>query len=273
MNAAVRVFFLAAVLGVFGCAAASDLNPAFPLRESEARSILKELAGSPAVIKRPVVVFAGYQDPGFQAAAVARKIRRVSDDPGRIITVTFFGPNTFDGCRERAVREIDAAFPTDDPAFTTEVDVIGISMGGLVARHAARAQGDGVRRLRIHTLFTIGTPHQGAKLAKLPTFDKRQIDMRPGSEFLEELNADPTTQDFEIVAYAYLDDGIVGVARTALPGQFPWWLPGEPFPFSHMAAVSDSRILADIVQRLRGKPPFTIGTPSLPDGTGDGDDS
>ncbi|MBP6994780.1 MAG: alpha/beta fold hydrolase [Phycicoccus sp.] len=63
------------------------------------------------------------------------------------------------------------------------IHVIGHSLGGLIARYyVTRLGGDS----RVHTLVTLGTPHQGTYMAYLwPTAVARQ--MRPGSGFIEEL--------------------------------------------------------------------------------------
>ncbi len=60
---------------------------------------------------------------------------------------------------------VDQKFPSSDPEVTTEVDVIGYSMGGLAARYAAMpatAVNLSKRRLQIGRLFTISSPHRGA---------------------------------------------------------------------------------------------------------------
>jgi len=264
-----RVVVLAAIAApLASCGAMFMPNPSFPVDAADAKEILSDLRDSPASLERPVVVFAGFQDPGFGSASVAAKLRRQFTDGTKVISVSFFGVGSFDDCRERAIRVIDAAFPPEDPVWTREVDVIGISMGGLVARHAARERDEGEfgRRLRINRLFTIGTPHRGANLATLPTFDRLQIDMRAGSDFLAALNDDPTSSDFEIIPYGRLGDTIVGVENVAPPGMQPWWLPNLPFEFAHLTSASDPRILADIAMRLRGEKPLTVGSPLPPPG-------
>ena len=261
---------IAAMFALPGCLSDFQTNPSFAISNKAASQLLDEHRNDPGTLQRPVVVLGGFKDPGFVANSVAAKLRRVFEDGGNIIAISFLGNNSFDSCRNRLLREVAAAFPSGFENETIEVDVIGISMGGLVARHSARElfdeNGNPQPRLRIKRLFTIGTPHQGAKLAGLPTFDKRQRDMRAGSNFLETLNADATSQDFEIVTYARLGDAIVGVANSAMPGKVPWWVPSRPFMPSHLTVASDSRILADIVLRLRGDDPLTGSEPTpLPD--------
>ncbi len=66
------------------------------------------------------------------------------------------------------------------------IDLIGFSMGGLVARYYLQRLG-GMQRTR--RLITISSPHLGSRTARfLPNTGGRQ--MRPGSAFLKDLNSD-----------------------------------------------------------------------------------
>ncbi len=248
-----------AIALVGGCSADRPLNPLFPLTLGEAKAALHLMRSEPRPLERPVVVAGGIHDPGFVAQGIARTLRQVTQQDEMVISVSFFGhgAGTFDECRERLVDAVDRAFPTDDPHLTVEVDVIGSSMGGIVARHAARRRDDGGKRLRIRRLFTISTPHQGATMAALPTLDQRQIDMRPGSAFLAALNAEPHAADYDLHPYTRLGDLIVGPERSAPPGLHPRWVANLPLSFSHLGASHDPRILADIARRLRGERPFS----------------
>ena len=55
-----------------------------------------------------------------------------------------------------------------DDSTTYEVDVIGQSMGGLIAVYAALDDPTLGKRVKIRRLYTICSPLQGAKLATLP---------------------------------------------------------------------------------------------------------
>ncbi|CCK27995.1 lipase [Streptomyces davaonensis JCM 4913] len=64
------------------------------------------------------------------------------------------------------------------------VDVVGHSLGGLIARYyVQRLGGD----LRVRTLVTLGTPHSGTKVVPLANAHPIVRQMRPGSAVLEEL--------------------------------------------------------------------------------------
>ncbi|MEC9374278.1 MAG: hypothetical protein VYC34_10560 [Planctomycetota bacterium] len=243
-----------AVVALAGCA--KPQNPSFPLTVSEAKRDLRAMRESPKTLSRPVVVMAGYGDPGVASSHIASRLRRMLDgEDGRVLTVNFgMGLKTFDDCRAHAIEAVEARFPSDDPEWTVEVDVISHSMGGLIARHAAVARA-GEKTLRIRRLLSISSPHQGAMMAGVPTTSEILIDMRPGSAFLEELNAAP--MEYTLIPYARLGDTWVGLENTGLPGEQVWWVPNRPFSAAHLGAYSDPRFLADIARRLRGEQPYT----------------
>lgn len=66
-----------------------------------------------------------------------------------------------------------------------QVDIVGHSLGGLIARYyVQRLGGD----LRIRTLVTLGTPHAGTAVAPLANAHPIVRQMRPGSPLLLELD-------------------------------------------------------------------------------------
>ena len=264
-----RLQALFLVFALTGCTADKPLNPSFPLLLDDAKVALKEMTAEPKELDRPLVILSGIYDPGFVAPNLADKFRKFSHDD-RIISVSFFLENSFDKCRDRVIEKVQDVFGSDNPGETIEVDVIAISMGGLVARHAALPRTDGKPRLKIHRLFTIGTPHRGARLAGLPSFDRRVMDMRAGSDFLRRLDQDLQNHPYEIVAYVRLGDGIVGPENASPAGEYPYWVANKPGSFSHIAIMYDDRFHADILRRLRGEAPFTSASPApFPDTTTD----
>ncbi|MEV3992171.1 alpha/beta fold hydrolase [Streptomyces sp. NPDC049837] len=66
-----------------------------------------------------------------------------------------------------------------------EVDIVGHSLGGLIARYYVQRLG-GDRRVR--TLVTLGTPHSGTSVAPLAGAHPLVRQMRPGSAVLRELS-------------------------------------------------------------------------------------
>jgi len=237
-------------------ACAQTPNPSFPVTRTEAKAELRAMRAEPRPFDRPVVVLGGFGDPGFQVSGLASQFRRMTPDPHQVIEIAFFSATRFDSMRARVIDKVDAAFPTDDPAETVEVDVVAMSMGGLVARESARPI-DGERRLRIRRLFTISTPHQGAQLAALPIPDQRVPDMRAGSEFLTRLDGALESADYELVCYTRLGDFMVGPQRTAPDGHPVRWVSTPPLELPHGGALNDPRIVADIALRLRNETPLS----------------
>ncbi|MGW1974737.1 esterase/lipase family protein [Streptomyces sp. NPDC001889] len=65
-----------------------------------------------------------------------------------------------------------------------EVDIVGHSLGGLIARYYIQCLGGD---LRVRTLVTLGTPHSGTTAAPLASAHPVVRQMRPGSALIEEL--------------------------------------------------------------------------------------
>lgn len=252
----IMAWWAAAVTVALGGCGAPLLNPQFPLTSHDARLEMEEMLEGPLVPPRPIVVVGGLYDPGF-IGLLASDLRRLTHPDVRVISVTFIGKGTFDECRDHLVECVQRSIPSTWLHETTEVDVVAYSMGGLVARYAAMPDA-GRPRLNIARLWTIATPHRGAKLAALPTFDQRVIEMRCGSTFLQALDDGLAEADYPIIPYARQGDAVVGTENTAPPGCVPIWVPNPPFGLAHLGAYSDHRIVADIARQLRGEPSFVV---------------
>lgn len=250
-----------------GCATDQTVNPSFPLSMADAERLLRQAAKRPHPMVRPVVVIGGFLDPGVAAPVLAGDLRRYTGDR-RIIAVSPGYAQSFNECRQLIIDAVDRAFPTSDPNRTTEVDVVGYSMGGIAARYAAMDPSIGIRparRLGIGRLFTICTPHRGANAARnVVIISPLQAPMRPGSAFIRSLDALPARWEdlYPIFAYARLGDDEIGMERTAPPGQTPWWVATPPGASPHDWAFKDARILADILRRLQGDTPLSSEPPA-----------
>lgn len=239
-------------------------NPAFnPSPESlEAKS--RELAANPKPLVRPVIVFSGYRVPGIFGGQLATNIARLtSGNTGDFRLFAY----PFDGDIEPLVNRLASIvgreFGLDPPRDSTvPVDVIGISMGGIVGRLAAaraRSRPSGVPRLDVRRLFTVGTPHRGARLALKVHVDRASTDMQPNSPFLATLDEYTGQDDFDLIPYATLNDITVGPANCSPHGTDPIWVRGTRL-FAHTTVTMHPAIAVDIALRLRGEPP--LGAPS-----------
>lgn len=256
---------------IAGCSADRPLNPSFPLTLAAARSAAAALDAQPRTPPRPVVVIGGILDSPARVERLAARLRVLTADDAPVIAVSVRDAPSFDA----ALDALQAALRTLPPADRVpEVDVVGVSMGGLVARHAARRE-----RLRIRRLFTLATPHRGARTAALPLplAQPRVADMRPGSPFLAALDADLTRQTaagMAVIPYVRLGDAVVGSAAAAPPDLYPLWIATPPFQLAHSQIDTDPRLLVDIARRLRGEPPYSslpaapLPTPPVRPGAG-----
>ncbi|MEM9348059.1 MAG: hypothetical protein AAGB26_15735 [Planctomycetota bacterium] len=214
---------------------------------------------------RPVLVLGGYLDPGLLTEVLAADLEEVLLG-GPVISVSFSMTADFESCRQRVLSELGAHHPallgSSDSADTLPVDVVAISMGGLVARYMALDDHEAGKRLDIQRLFTISTPHQGATWAMLPSANRKQTHMRPGSELLERLNSEANLPAYPCYSYVRLRDSIVGPRRAALPGQTAWWVHSSLWQSPHLGAPGDPRIIADIARRLRGELAYATSPPA-----------
>ena len=152
------VFHTLALAGLGGCSTDGSLNPSFPLAVGDARQALRDMRDEPRVPARPIVILGGIHDPGFTAWKLKGHLRRATYDDSPIVTVSFVRALTFDECRLRVLDAVDRAFPSDDPSETVEVDVVGVSMGGLVGRYAALPDHEDGRRLNVNRLCPSRSP-------------------------------------------------------------------------------------------------------------------
>ncbi len=204
--------------------------------------------------RRPLIVLSGWRTPHLSAELLRRRLRDragIADD--RTLPVSFFWRSSIETAAAELRKAVSNRFGTPEVP-SPPVDIVALSMGGLVARRAAMEDPDlAGPRLRIARLFTLGTPHQGAKLAALVRVDEASREMRPGSAWLARLDAALTSADYELICYARLGDWMVGATRTAPAGREPLWKPGPPI-IAHHTLGMDRAILDDIAARLRGEP-------------------
>lgn len=239
-----------------GCSADRPLNPSFSVTVGEAQGLLREMRAERVEFERPVVVLSGWMDFGFGISWLQRELRRYTPEREGVLAPPYFSVSRWESKRARVIDAVERAYPSEDPEWTVEVDVIGISMGGLVARYCALECEHGGKRLRIRNLYTIATPHRGASRASWPTTDARVRAMRSGSEFLGMLD-DGYDGSYEVYGYVRLGDVTVGPANSVPPGGRLWWVQNRPFEWSHADVHRDPRIVADLVRRLRGDPPLS----------------
>jgi pimeloyl-ACP methyl ester carboxylesterase len=121
----------------------------------------------------------------------------------------------------RTARHVDHALERT-LAGHGRLDVIGHSLGGLVATYWMKRIDRG---RRIRRVITLGTPHRGTPYAWLGVlmcgaFSRAVWQMLPGSSLVRELAALPVPESSELICLGSHDDAVVP-ARLALPAAAP----------------------------------------------------
>jgi triacylglycerol lipase len=184
----------------------------------------------------PVVLTPGYQDTTRKLDRLAAYLR----DQGLLVLVLSPQPSNgkvgIDELARRLAGQIDAALGPERP-----FDFFGFSMGGLIGRYYLQRL-DGADRIR--RLVTLATPHLGTWSAygALPRPAIRQ--MRPGSDFLAALNAQPEALD-RVKFHALWTPFDLSVTPA-----YHGYLPGRPAqrlwsPF-HGLLVHDPRVIRTV---------------------------
>ncbi len=235
-------------------------NPDFDLSPAEQSAEWERMRRTPKPLERPVLVLAGYHSPLFTSRAVSARLAEItSGNAASFLPVAYPSLTCIGSAAERAVRSASAAFPGSAAGETREFDAIGISMGGLVARYASVGRAQAASRLKLRRLFTIATPHRGAKITRVVAVDRAAHEMLPGSAFLRGLDRDTADHEYELVCYAQLRDWWVGASNAAPPGHEPRWTDTRglfAYTLSHFAINYNRTILLDIARRLRGEAPI-----------------
>jgi pimeloyl-ACP methyl ester carboxylesterase len=123
-----------------------------------------------------------------------------------------------------------------------DVDVIGHSMGGVVARyHVALGGGDGV----VKTLVTIASPHRGTNMSRISVGHPTR-ELVVGSSLLARLAGAPPPDRTRVVAIWSRADALVPCAEQHVPGAEEIVLPD----LGHIALLGSRRVAQAIAARL-----------------------
>ena len=96
-----------------------------------------------------------------------------------------------------------------------QVDIVGHSMGGLLARYYIEFMGGDKR---VSHCVLLGTPNAGSKLAPF-ALSPMGRDLMPGSDFLTELNAAPLSPKVNyLTIFSHHDNLVIPAESAELPG-------------------------------------------------------
>ena len=255
---AAALIALIALLG--GCVSVGPENPGWTLSRSEIKAEKQRLRETPVELERPVLVVTGYASVPPMARMYAGAMEELTGaDRDRFVAVDLpFINNLRDGVGV-VLDKLNERYPHPSEGETIEVDVVGISMGGIVAKLAAEPE-EGRPRLNINTLYTLGAPHRGARMAHLNPVDQAAQDMVYKSIMLVKLHENMPRRGYELVPYAMLSDDLVGPKNSAPWGEDPIWVRGR-FVGSHFALQGDDRLQIDVARRLRGERQLLVPAP------------
>ncbi|MEU5364734.1 alpha/beta fold hydrolase [Streptomyces sp. NPDC005925] len=162
------------------------LYPSGIAQERPARPALPEqddgTARLPSDTGPPVVLLHGLVDNRSVFVLLRRSLARHGGGRQRIESLNY-SPLTRDirTAAELLGRHIEEICERTGSA---RVDIVGHSLGGLIARYYAQRLGGDAR---VRTLVTLGTPHSGTRAVPLADAHPVVRQMRPGSPVIEEL--------------------------------------------------------------------------------------
>jgi pimeloyl-ACP methyl ester carboxylesterase len=139
------------------------------------------------------------------------------------------------------------------------MDIVGHSMGGLVALHYLKRLGG---RRRVRRLIMLGTPVAGTWSALLGVaaipLGRASLQLLPDSQFLRELAVGPLPEGVEIVCISGDRDRLAPPSSTFLKGVRHICL-----PTNHAGLLVDERVAREVGEILHA-PSVSKGAESLP---------
>ena len=189
--------------------------------------------------RNPVLLVHGI----FRNSKVFRKMSGYLRQEGWSVYTLDLKPNNGSVCLDKLAIQvadyIEKNFTPQQP-----LDLVGLSMGGLVTRYYLQRLG-GIKR--IERFITISSPHNGTKLAYLSNLPG-SVQMRPESEFLQELNLDSQMLDRINFTSIWTDwDFVIIPARSS---QMPVGREVKVPVFAHAFMVKDTRSIQAVASAL-----------------------
>jgi triacylglycerol lipase len=136
--------------------------------------------------RHPVLLVHGIWKSGASFSRMARHLRDRGFEVHTIDLVPSDGHAPLEVLAEQVARHVASTLPADAP-----LDLVGFSMGGIVSRYYLQRLGG---LLRVRRFVTVSSPHHGTLTAHLQN-RAGASQMRPGSAFLRDLNADVARLD------------------------------------------------------------------------------
>ncbi|MEU4263952.1 esterase/lipase family protein [Streptomyces argenteolus] len=142
-----------------------------------------------------------------------------------------------------------------------EIDIVGHSLGGLIARYYVQRLG-GDRRVR--TLVTLGTPHGGTAVAPVAAAHPIVRQMRSGSDLIEELrHPAPGCRTRFVSFWSELDRVMVPVETARVDHPDLDAVNVRVTGIGHLALPVHPAVAAAIRQAIESDDSVTLGTPGV----------
>lgn len=133
-----------------------------------------------------VLLIHGLNDTTVIFRTLSNHLRQLGRSPYSFNITPNNGDAPLEQLAEQVADYIDQTFSSDQ-----KLDLVGLSMGGLVSRYYVQRLGG---MARVERLVTLGTPHYGTWTAYLSN-RRGCVQMRPESDFLQRLNQDAAMLD------------------------------------------------------------------------------
>jgi len=199
--------------------------------------------------KRPLVIVNGLGAPDSAPSAYGLYFRlkgyRVFP-----VTLPYLGWGDIRGCAKVTARAVEEA---QDATGAHRVDMIGLSLGGIIGLYYVKC-GGGAERVR--RLVSLGGPLNGcppwwAALGKPFRFVPVLEQLDPESDLIRELRAAPMPRGVEVFSLGARGDPMTPAASRHAEGVEIVDLPRGCFPLGHYALLLDVRNLGVVLEILQ----------------------
>jgi triacylglycerol lipase len=192
--------------------------------------------------KPPVIIVHGIDGSALEMSRLARALRA----DGRAVFTPSLTPNDGSVPLEDLSSQLDTYIQAHVP--NRPFHLIGYSMGGLITRHYLRHPN---AENRVLHYLSISAPHHGTATAYLRR-GSGALQMRPGSDFLNSLNQDPSALS-RIPATSFwtpTDLIIIPPSSARLPGATNI----SKLGLGHFSFIMEKRRIQDIITALDSPP-------------------
>lgn len=134
-----------------------------------------------------------------------------------------------------------------------QVDIVGMSLGGLISLHYLIELGGAPK---VRRMITLGTPVRGtwSAVAAVATMGRCCPAARqclPGSQFLEALDAKGFPEGPEIIAVYGSFDPVAPKSRCTIPGVRNIEIKTIPQPFAHQSLIASPAAVRTLIEVLK----------------------